>query len=370
MNDTALIVLIVIIVAIAFLLYKVFKPYVMKHDTTILFTGTVGSGKTLNSVKQAIILYRKNLFLHYTMHNFWKVKVFNLFRKLANARKRHHNKRIRALIDKHPEKVNTYLKKLKNEKPLERKRHKPRLYTNIPVRYKEHFLSRQKKYSYAFTTEMFTCLQQMYEYSVVLIDEMPLLISQFDWNEELVIKNINEFITLFRHYVGGYLITNAQADSKIVKTVRDILCEEIYLRKFRTWFKLIYTVEAMDVILNENMEKQYTSAQVEEESKILWGLLPGKNTYASRCYKNRADNMLLDYDGNLKAAYPDQKQYTKDGRWITLYTNQIIRVKNYKSPCDDATTKEEKQEILAKIQKLKTVKEQKNEKTKTQPRND
>ena len=48
-----------------------------------------------------------------------------------------------------------------------------------------------------------------------MIDEFPQFISQFEWDIDIVQKNANEFITYFRHYIGGNLILNAQSEDEI-----------------------------------------------------------------------------------------------------------------------------------------------------------
>ena len=48
--------LIIILVAIAIaggILFFIIKPYTIKYDTTLAFTGGLGSGKTLNATKTA-----------------------------------------------------------------------------------------------------------------------------------------------------------------------------------------------------------------------------------------------------------------------------------------------------------------------------
>ena len=64
--------LICVIVAIALLVFWV-KPYFIRYDTVIAYTGGLGSGKSLMSVKMAIKLLRKNR-RKVKWHNFWHKK--------------------------------------------------------------------------------------------------------------------------------------------------------------------------------------------------------------------------------------------------------------------------------------------------------
>ena len=64
-SGTFLAVLIISGIILLIVLYKILKPYFIKHDTTILFSGGLGSGKTLESVKLSIILIRKQRFFHH-----------------------------------------------------------------------------------------------------------------------------------------------------------------------------------------------------------------------------------------------------------------------------------------------------------------
>ena len=56
------------------------------------------------------------------------------------------------------------------------------------------------------------------------------------WDEKLVQDNANEFITFFRHYIGGYLIINAQSEAEIEVHFRRKLNQAIWCYDFKKWF--------------------------------------------------------------------------------------------------------------------------------------
>lgn len=248
MDDKSLLIFALVLVGIGFILFWWLKPYFIKYDTTLLFVGGLGSGKTLNSVKTALTLYRKNV-------AFWKWcrfknKFFNLFRK--------------------------------KDKKIEFTMKKPKLYSNIPIKLSGP-LSKKERYSEVLTREHLTLKSRLIEYSVVLIDETPLLVNQFNYNLDIVKNNLNEFIALFRHYVGGYLILNGQAESEIVKQIRVKLNVYYWCFDFRRWWKF-YSCRVLQNRVSEN-SVSLTSEFVEENTKKKYGILTKR--YNSRCYRHR-----------------------------------------------------------------------------------
>ena len=197
MKEIGILVLIILAVGVIVWLIWLLKPYVIKHDTTILFTGGLGSGKTLESVKKAIVLVRKNRFIKYKWGN-RLIKLKNKIRKLKNKlRAKKYNSLIKR---KEIEKAKTYADK-KPILPYLKLRKEPLLYSNIPIHFKKHIFGIKKEWSTQLDVHHICLLKEINEYSVVLIDEFPQFISQFEWDVELVQKNCNEFITFFRHYV-------------------------------------------------------------------------------------------------------------------------------------------------------------------------
>lgn len=268
MNQSNLIFYLVVGVLITlFILYKMLKPYIIAYDTTILFCGGLGSGKTFNSVKMAVRLYKKNL---------TKIKIRNFFNRL--------------------------FKKPIKEEPL--------LISNLPIKID------RKHFSTILTKDMLILNTHIPEYSVVMIDELPQLVNQFNWGLEEVKHNLNEFITFFRHYIGGYLICNGQAESEIVKQVRVKLNSYYWCFDFQK-FWLFYRFKVIHSQITEN-DVSISTEFIEDKTKFSYGIFPLFKRYDSRCYRNRYK----------KVPYVDMSAYKK------LTTNDVIRFDSYKSKLD------------------------------------
>ena len=328
-----IILIIIGIIALVFL-YKWLKPYIIKYDTTILFTGGLGSGKTLESVKKAMTLTRKNRFFKYYFHNWW-VKHFSKpcrthwnnvrFKKIAKYSVK--NKENKRLLWKY--------KKL-NKKPL--------LYSNIPIHFRSHsWLWSKKEWSTQLTVQHIMLIKEVNEYSVVLIDEFPQFISQFEWDVDLVQKNCNEFITFFRHYIGGHLIINAQSEDEIECHFRRKLNLGIWCFDFKKHlFGLFYTNRMCDFMLSENITTMSTT-YIEENTKLHFGLFPRK-AYDSRCYSIRYEKV------------PIKLVSTK--KWRALKTKEILKLKPYISPLDTKTTEQQINAMEREIEKLERNKDE------------
>lgn len=254
------------IVAFVIFLYWFLKPYFLRYDNSILFTGGIGSGKSLNSVKTALKLYKKQT---------TKVRFKN------------------------------FLHKLKNE-PVELM---PKLYSNMPIKVK-------KGYCCKLTKEILTLKERIPEYSVVVIDELSAIVNQYNWNEEEVKYHLNEFIQFFRHYVGGYLIVNAQAESEIVKQVRTKLNSYFWCFDFQKFLFFFYRVRILHCQITENTTSLSTEF-IEDNTKWTYGILTKlyDSRYLSERYK-KIDKM------NDLETFKSKKE------------NKVIRFVDYESRCD------------------------------------
>lgn len=317
MNATIIVVLVIIGLVGLFILWRIIKPYTLRYDTTLCIVGGLGSGKTITAVKTAVIILRRDRFIHYTCHNFFKYKIGNFFRRL-------HNKRIDKYNSKHT--------KQKQHKELYKRNLKPLLYSNIPVHFKKHIFSKKREWNTTLTASHILCFEEMVQYSVVIIDELPQFINQFNWNEELVQKNVNEWITYFRHYYAGHLLCTAQAIDDVVVQIRRKLNQATWCFNFKAYpFKfmpIFYTIRMCDIMLSDQVGTISTSF-IEENTKLHFGLFPPKGTYDTRCYSERINNILYKY-------IPKPKHKN-------LKTNKILRLVKYRSPLDDTTTSDEKE---------------------------
>ena len=156
--------------------------------------------------------------------------------------------------------------------------------------------------------------------SVVIIDELPQLINQFNWSIKEVQENVNEFATFFRHYIGGKLIMTAQADSEIVKQIRSKMNTYYHLSNFRKFLFFFYKCDIAQFIASEIVDN-VSIGFYEDNVKTIYGCLIGKN-YDSRCYSER-------YNKLPKTEYKV---------WHKFKTNKIIRFSKYVSPLDEEVT--------------------------------
>ena len=355
------VILIILLVIVLIWLYKILKPYLIKYDTTVLFTGGLGSGKSLESVKTAIVCVRKSRLKYYYIHNWIEKHIKRPFRYLINIIKAKHKLsyikltwKIRQNKDKYNEFNREYYNKyfvrvkkngkVKKAKVLEHKKNngKPMLYSNMPIHFKSHLFGRKREWAKVLLPKHVFLLKRIREYSVVLIDEFPQFINQFEWDNEIVQDNANEFITFFRHYIGGLggnLILNAQSESDIVVQFRRKLNQAIWCFDFKKHlFGLFYTNKMCDIMLSDNVGTMATT-QIEDNTKIHFGLFPPKGTYDTRCYSPRYNNVL---QNNVK----DEELHHH------LKTTRILRAKEYISPLDTDTTDSQKKKMLDLVEKL------------------
>lgn len=263
--------IIIIAILTLLLLYIIFKPYFIKYNTTLLFTGGLGTGKTLNAVKIGIRCYKKNAF---------KIKIKNYFIKKINKLKKHHNDRKTKQYEK-GKKANIKYWQIKELHEI------PRLITNIPVLIKKR--KGKQIWSTQLTKDMMLLKQRIPEYSIVLIDELPQLVNQFNWNIKEVQYNVNEFATFFRHYIDGKLIMTGQADSEIVKQIRSKMNTYFHLSNFKKLFHFFYKCDICQFVASEIVDN-VSIGFYEDNVKTTYGTLFTKH-YDSRCYSQRYDKL-------------------------------------------------------------------------------
>lgn len=338
MNGIGLGILIILAVVSAVILYKIFKPYFIRYDTTITINGGLGSGKTLHLVKIAIVLIRKVRFIKWKLYNKVKQPIEKYFKGLVNK----HRIKQNAKHVKDPNwKVKTLLK-------IHAKRKKPLIYANIPIHFKKHILGREREWAVRLEASHILLLKQIREYSIVIIDEMPQFINQFNWKEELIQNNVNEFITFFRHYIGGYFLISSQSSDDIVVQIRRKLNQAIWCFDFKKHLLgLFYTVRMCDIMLSDQIGTISTTF-IEDNTKLHFGLFPSRGTYDTRCYKPRYENIYI----KENAETIEKINKSKTNKWTTLQTNKVLRLMPYKSPIDEIRTEQEKKEMWEKGEKI------------------
>lgn len=216
-------------------IFRVVKPYFPHEETISAYTGGLGSGKSLFSVKKA----RKLLF-----KNRRKVRRYNRF---------------------HP----------KNPKPM------PKLYSSIPMR-----ISR-KEYAEVLTARHLLLWEKIVPKSVVFIDEVGAFASQFDFNNPLIKKNFDEFVRFYRHYTkGGYMVVNDQCSENIVLQIRRRLNHVYNLMNFDKFLFVAWT-KCRNMSVSEEI-KTIEEGNTEDNMRTLVCLLPiFMRYYDTHCYAGR-----------------------------------------------------------------------------------
>lgn len=294
-NKIFILLLVVAILIVVYFVWRHFvKPYALKWDHTLAIVGGLGSGKTLLSVKQAMKMYKRS-------HRSWRIECLKC--DFHNWLVKHGwipSKNPKALIKHHPE--------------------EPMFYSNIPVILKKGFRKKSNVYSCRLTKGHITFKYRIPENSVVLIDEFQQFIDQFHWGDSDVQGVANEFITYFRHYTNGGLITNTQADSQIVKDWRVKFSTFYRIFDHNSYFNLVYKIDVVRCVIGD-VQVADAGDFLDDHAKSIYGFYFPRR-YDSRCYRHRYDKVALHCDVHFKE----------------LTTNKILRFSGveYKSPLDDA----------------------------------
>ena len=258
-----------IIAAIVIIFWIIIKPYVIHYDTVLLFTGGLGSGKSLVSSGLALKLLKKNRF---------KVWWYNLMPW-------HRNKRPR-----------------------------PLLYSNIPFR-----ISR-KEWATQLTASHMLLTSKIIPMSVVFVDEISLFLDQMTVKFPAS-ENVEEFATLFRHYTkGGYLVMNTQNSNKVNFHFRYCVNEALNLMHFKKWlpfFPVFYSVRVRNISLADDI-KSIEQGNKEDNMRLMFGLMPGKlvKRYDTYCFSERYSSV------------PERR----DKKYKKYKTNKIMKCPNSKIP--------------------------------------
>ena len=170
-----------LVALVVFVYFKFFK--IPKLKNLVFVDGSLGCGKTFYCVNLAIRLYRKN-------RRVWKFKC--LLAKL--------------------------FKKPLPEEPL--------LYSNIKLRNVPFVLVNR---------DLLTRNNIRFAYkSVLLLDELSLVVDQMDYKDKLLSEKLSIFYKLFRHETrGGTLIMNSQAIGDLHYSAKYCLSDYFYIHSKR-----------------------------------------------------------------------------------------------------------------------------------------
>ena len=196
------------------------KLYFLKVDHTLMFTGAPGTGKTNEMVRMALKLYKK-----------------------AKRQVKKHNR----------------WHKDKWEEPI--------LYSNIPIRINRSTWSTELKLEHLLLTERQT------KKAITVITEIGKIASQYEWNNLNVQENLNDYISLYRHYThGGYFLCDDQSSDNVAVNIRRRLgtvLNMLHLHKF--W--IFYWVKMRNITISEDI-KTIEDDSAETNMRWRFGLFP------------------------------------------------------------------------------------------------
>lgn len=268
---------IVVLLLFAIIVFLIIRPYTLKYDNIVCFTGAIGSGKSLNSTQTAVMLVKRQ-----RSAVFWH----NVF---------------------HP----------RHKKP------KPMLYSNIPLRIGFREMALQ------LTEEHLLMQKRIVPRSVVFIDEVDQFANQLEWKNPNLSRlnnevggNFDEFVRLYRHYtLGGYLVLNTQSTDNIVTTIRRRMGSFVNLMQCRSWGipfiypNLFYTCRARNIMISEDV-KATVEKNNEDSYCTLFGFFPFRPRYDTYCYSGRYE--VVPYEG--------------EKTWRKYKTNKVIMCPKVAAP--------------------------------------
>lgn len=226
-----LLVVVAVVLAVVFIM-NILHQQKITNNTVIAFTGSLGTGKTFLGVRYALKMYRKGKRRYAVKKVLGKVPVLN------------------NLICPYP-------------------LVKPHLYSNIPIRINK------KEWAFQLKREHILLEERLPEGVIVFVDEIGQFASQYDYDNPLVMCNLQEFIRFFRHYVDGRFILTDQSSSNIVVPIRRRISEIYALNNFRRVFLFFYKVNVEIVKVTEEI----VTIQNENQARVrpvnyFFGYLP------------------------------------------------------------------------------------------------
>lgn len=175
-----------------------------KEDIVLLFTGGLGSGKTLNADN------RKNKFIR-----------------------------------------DSYKYNKKHKLPT------PVVYSNIPMYYKLKRFGKRYK-AIPLTCEMLMLQQYMLPNNITFIDEFSAVISQFEFDpkKNFSVRTLDEHIRFWRHYHGNksHLILTDQCSNNIILQLRRRTNKAINCIRTRFFFGILAITDYRNIVISEEIK--------------------------------------------------------------------------------------------------------------------
>ncbi len=238
---------IVIACVAAFLLWRAFQ-WKIYNDTSVCFTGGIGSGKSFMTFVTARRAYKGQL-------RRWKKRRF----------------------------LPGY------EEP-------PLVYSSIPFQYKKG------KWATKLTVEHLLLQKRIRPLSVVIIDEGDVFANQFQFHNPCIVNtkggdqdgNYDEFCRLFRHYTkGGKLITNTQCLDNLNMTIRRRHNVEVNLSGIRVtdygfflYYKVMFRHRTGNIEVTEGKDDALDGYQIQRGI-----IFPAYKMYDTYCYSRRYERV-------------------------------------------------------------------------------
>lgn len=243
-------IILVLVIALVFLFVWLRKVKRLKISNVYFISGAVKTGKTYVSVALAVKTYRKNLLRYYLTYPLLKLKNF-----------RNH-----FIVDKDI--------------------YKPRLYSNIKLRYVKFNI---------FTKDMLLRRVRIPNKSVVLLDETSLLADSMLFKDKSINDNLLLFYKLFGHYShGGTLIANSQAISDNHYSLKRAMGRYLYVFNRVKW-PFVSVVKGVELVYSDD-NPQLTSMLVgdlEDNIKKMLFLNRYYKYYDCYCYSAFTDDLPL-----------------------------------------------------------------------------
>lgn len=249
------IVIILLVILAIWLYFRFFKMFRLKN--IVFIDGGLGTGKSLLSVSIAVRVYKRNL-RHYKVQ-----------------------KAVLGLLSAIP-KCNERLQQLEE----------PRLYSNIPLRGIRHtplnvdLLTRKTRFAYN---------------SVVLIDELSIIVDQFDYKDRELSDNLRDFFKMYRHECGNksLLVINSQSTADLHYSIKSVLSDYLYIHH-KTKLPIFSLLKVREMAYSADKEASHIvnneSDDVDANLRSMLVLNRYFRMYDSRCYSILTDGLPVEND--------------------------------------------------------------------------
>jgi hypothetical protein len=266
-----MILLIILLVLVGVYLYNIIFAKRIPTNTVLVFTGTMGSGKSFLGVKQTIKHYKKMKLL--------------------------------------------YLLKLIKDKPS--------IYSNIPLYLgKKWFIFGQERWANVLTVNHLVGEIELPQYCSIFIDEIGDVADQYQYDNPLVQQFIQRFLRYYRHWIDGQIVIASQSIDDLAKPLRSKVSQVYNLQDFRRYLLFFYKVNVNEITLMEDTKSMNT---IQTEQEFFFGFpLPFK--YLKRLNKILFPLHVKYYDSRCYSVTYKPPKNEISVQWAHYKTDYIIDV--------------------------------------------